>query len=118
MLRFRTAVCASPTHLGSDPSSVSGRLVEVVANDLMRRGGGAGEVTRHLRLVHVASLVEAEPAHVVVAGLFLQVGVIYAPGVHSRGGPRLEPIRLKPELLNVVYQVHIIHPPPRVCNQI
>ena len=61
-------------------------------------GGLARQVARHLLPCDVRPRVEREPPLVLIPGLRLEQGVVYASAVHSRGRPRLEPVRLEPQV--------------------
>ena len=84
--------------LGAHPTAVGGRLVQVISDELVRRGGGAREVARHLLPSDVRPWVEREPPLVLIPGLRLEPRVVYASAVHSRGRPCLEPVRLEPQV--------------------
>ena len=95
---------AIPRAFRAHPPAVRRRLAQVVADQRVRRGGGARQVACHLRALHVARLVEREPTHVRVAFLFLQASVLDRPRVDPSRRARLQPVRLEPELDQVFGQ--------------
>ena len=82
-----------------DHTAVDGGEVQVVADQLMGFGGGAGDVAAHLLTAHPGGRVKGEEAIGRIAGLLLQLIEGDAAPVHPGGGAGFEPVGLEAELL-------------------
>ena len=82
-----------------DHTAVDGREVQVVANELMGFGGGAGDVAAHLFATHPGSWVKGEEAIGRIAGLLHQQIEGDAAAVHPGGGSGLKSVGLEAKLL-------------------
>jgi hypothetical protein len=86
---------------GLDPAAVDGRQVQIVANQLVGRCRGAGEVTGHLFPLDPDLGVKAEPAHIVVAGLGFQPIKVDGAAIYPSRGAGFQASVSKPSWLRV-----------------
>ena len=79
--------------LAVDEAAVDRCQVQVVANQLVGGGGGAGDVAAHRLAAHPGGRIEGEEAVVGVAGLLFERIERHAAPVHPGGGACFEPVR-------------------------